>query len=255
MECEHVEYTPHSTSVSVMASNQELDFNKDDLPLRANTNHILVRHYVLDLSVDFQRKVIGGNIVLFLEPGLGTNRPEENKSGFLNCRDSKESMGAPNNTVVRKQLEEPNMGEISQIAPHVTPMSKDFTLILDCCDLLVSKVEEVDVSAVLNLEKLPVLDQVSLHSERSSSSSLVQRLIDMPSAHWRRQQDLYLQCSCASSVSQSEPIQFHIDQWSLQVSKKGVRFPRAFPRVVRIWYETKPTPGGSVRWTKTQDGT
>ncbi|XP_062854997.1 aminopeptidase O [Trichomycterus rosablanca] len=255
-----------------MASNRELDFNKDDLPLQANTNHILVRHYVLDLSTDFQRKVIGGNIVLFLEPGKGTERSEEldsvfssqiNESSFLNSLDSEEaiclsdSIDVPNNTVVHEQLEDPHLGKTSQ--PYASnasliKTSVDFTLILDCCDLLVSKVEEVEVSTVLNLAELPVVDQVSLDSEQPSSSGLVQRLISMPSSKWRQQQDLYLQCSCASAVCQSEPLLFHMDQWSLQIRKKGVRSPHAFPRVIRIWYETKPT-GGSVRWTNNQDDT
>uniref|UniRef100_A0A672RTC1 Aminopeptidase O (putative) n=1 Tax=Sinocyclocheilus grahami TaxID=75366 RepID=A0A672RTC1_SINGR len=61
-----------------MESNRDLDLdpNKDDLSLQANTNHMLVRHYALDLSVHFQRKVIGGSIVLFLDSPI---TPEPNK--------------------------------------------------------------------------------------------------------------------------------------------------------------------------------
>ena len=47
----------------------KLDPSRDDLPLMANTSHILVKHYVLDLDVDFESQVIEGTIVLFLESG------------------------------------------------------------------------------------------------------------------------------------------------------------------------------------------
>ena len=46
------------------------DLETDDLPLRANTNQIRVRHYVLDLTVQLHNQVIAGTIVLFLEPVL-----------------------------------------------------------------------------------------------------------------------------------------------------------------------------------------
>ena len=40
----------------------------DDLPLMANVDEVLVYHYILDLSVRFNEKIMKGNIVLFLEP-------------------------------------------------------------------------------------------------------------------------------------------------------------------------------------------
>ena len=40
----------------------------DDLPLMANVDEVLVYHYILDLSVEFNEKIMKGNIVLFLEP-------------------------------------------------------------------------------------------------------------------------------------------------------------------------------------------
>lgn len=47
----------------------KLDPSRDDLPLMANTSHILVKHYVLDLDVDFESQIIEGTIVLFFESG------------------------------------------------------------------------------------------------------------------------------------------------------------------------------------------
>lgn len=229
-----------------MESNQQgdLEHNKDDLPLRANTNHILVRHFVLDLCVDFQTEVIGGSIVLFLEPCRGSDlsRKSEHNSPCAHVGENARETCAPE--IIVSQVSQ------NDACSMWDDTSKDFTLILDCCDLSVSKVEEVDVCTVADLLDL---DQRPLDSTHDSSFGLVQRLISIPSARWRQQQDLYLQCSCAHAVSRTEPLLFHTDQWSLQIRKQGVRSPHAFPRVLRIWYQTKPT-GGSVRWTKDQDG-
>ncbi|XP_058245337.1 aminopeptidase O isoform X2 [Hemibagrus wyckioides] len=242
-----------------MESNQQDDLepNKDDLPLRANTNHILVRHYVLDLSVDFQTEVIGGSIVLFLEPCKGPGRTEEVD---LVSKNKTEELNTPyvhgENARGFRSASEIIVSQGSQNDASNTSWddaSKDFTLILDCCDLVVSKVEEVDVCTVSELWNLLEVDKVPLDSTQSSSFALVQRLMSIPSARWRQQQDLYLQCSCAQAVNTTEPLLFHMDQWSLQIRKKGVRSPHAFPRALRIWYKTKPS-GGSVRWTKDQDG-
>lgn len=243
-----------------MESNQQDDLepNNDDLPLRANTNHILVRHYVLDLSVDFQTEVIGGSIVLFLEPCRGPDRTKELdlvspiREGDINFACLR---GGENTRDCRSATEiiVPQGSQNDASNTSWDDVSEDFTLILDSRDLSVSKVEEVDVCTVSELGKLLEVKQVDLDSTRDSSFGLVQRLISIPSARWRQQQDLYLQCSYAHAVSQSEPLLFHMDQWSLKIRKKGVQSPHAFPRAIRIWYETKPT-GGSVRWTKDQDG-
>ena len=40
----------------------------DDLPLMANVDEVLVTHYVLNLSVNFNEKVMSGDITLFLKP-------------------------------------------------------------------------------------------------------------------------------------------------------------------------------------------
>ena len=40
----------------------------DDLPLMANVDEVLVTHYVLNLGVSFEEKVMSGDITLFLKP-------------------------------------------------------------------------------------------------------------------------------------------------------------------------------------------
>lgn len=234
-----------------MESSPDLDPNKDDLPLCANTNHMLVRHYVLDLAVYIQRKVIAGSIVLFLEPGLGSSKQCE--SGCASNTQDQSQVST------KHDINSPITPEHKRLIPPEEPPyliggmdvgsedeSEEFTLVLDCCDLVVSRVEELDVTTVLDLKKLDA-------DEQHVYAGLVQRLVSMPSSCWRTQHELYLQCSRSSNIVNTQPLQFHMDRWSLQIRKKGVRTPHDFPCVVRIWYETKPT-GGSVRWTKDQDG-
>lgn len=55
-----------------------------DVPLMANVEEVHVTHYVLDLAVDFEQKVMKGSIVLFLEPAS----EEVSKNAFQLCLDS-----------------------------------------------------------------------------------------------------------------------------------------------------------------------
>ncbi|TRY86513.1 hypothetical protein DNTS_010136 [Danionella cerebrum] len=236
---------------------QDLDPNKDDLPLRANTNHMLVRHYVLDLDVYFERKVIAGSIVLFLEPALGSlkqgepdcasNTPVINRSPVSSKHDaSPHTTPEPNKPILP---EEPSSltAECDVENCFWSPQSKEFTLVLDCCDLIVSNVEELDLC-------LNELDEDHQYvNVDHQSCALVQRLISMPSSRWRTQHKLYLECSHSPAVKNAQALQFYTDLWSLQIRKKGVCTPQEFPCALRIQYETKPS-GGSVRWTTDQDG-
>ncbi|XP_028314477.1 aminopeptidase O isoform X3 [Gouania willdenowi] len=192
----------------------------DDLPLRSNTNHILVRHYVLDLDVHFDSRIISGSITLFLEPV--------------------ETSGSTGISTIQTS---------GQTSPD-----GDFTLVLDCCDLTVSKVEELDVTSVLS--SLDVLPDVSSRSSAdvplTRQTDLIRDLISMSCSQWRHKHQLLSLCSGAPGVQDGSSMRFNTDRWSLQVWKDGVTFPQQFPRALRICYETKPG-GGSVRWTRDQD--
>lgn len=253
------------------------DPDTDDLPLRANTNHILVRHYVLDLSVHFDRKVISGSVVLFLEPCSGMRNkanpqddiglPADEGTGTIKVQtvsevadsieDGIKGLGPTANVEKMFDGRERDRGE-SQTeniqSSHLweTTSDDDFTLVLDCCDLDVSEVEEVDVTSVSTTS-------CSLPLERpegglmNPQAAFLQNLISMPSDRWRQRNQLFLLCSRAPGAQGGSSLHFQRDRWSLQVRKKGISSPQEFPRALRICYETRPT-GGSVRWTKDQDG-
>ncbi|XP_045890292.1 aminopeptidase O isoform X2 [Micropterus dolomieu] len=253
-----------------MEPDRDLNPDTDDLPLRANTNHILVRHYVLDMTVHFDRKVISGSVVLFLEPcsGVGTKAEDDTGPGPGTIEAGGSQDGLGNSTEKMFGAKEGDRAEfkaLSEVASQnagdtensqsshswETTSDGDFTLVLDCCDLDVSKVEEVDVTSVSSL-----LPEVA--SERSGVSSVnpqaafIQNLISLPSRQWRQKHKLFLQCSRAPGAQDGSSLHFHRDRWSLQVRKKGIVSPQEFPHALRICYETRPT-GGSVKWTKDQD--
>ncbi|TNN45175.1 Aminopeptidase O [Liparis tanakae] len=190
-----------------MEPDEDLDLDADDLPLRANTNHILVRHYVLDLAVHFDRKVIGGSVVLFLDPCPEPKGAEECLVETPTATEEKLGAGERDAPERRPQTSA-KAGNIPSSHLWETTSDGDFTLLLDCCDLDVSKVEEVGVASASATPGLPP----EVDSERSAVG----------------------------------PLRFHTDRWSLQVRKEGVASPQAFPRALRICYETRPG-GGSVR--------
>ncbi|XP_041089443.1 aminopeptidase O isoform X3 [Polyodon spathula] len=251
-----------------------LDPSKDDLPLRANTNHMLVRHYVLDLAVHFQRKVISGNIVLFFESRKDGHKfcnPVGNESCVqrVSCFPVTSIYSPPSDTNnagalgsdgkdTDKNCNHGNMETPSRIfnskkdcGDTAESRNEDFVLVLDCCDLSVLKVEEVDAAVVPGIWELDgqcTEDGLSKELSNRQQRQTLHRLENLPSRSWQEQHDLFLQCSRVPGCGE---LPFEMDSWSLQIRKPGIKMARYFPHLVRIWYETKPD-GASVRWTKDQ---
>lgn len=257
-----------------MQPDNDLHPDTDDLPLRANTNHILVKHYVLNLTVHIDREVISGSIVLFLDPC---------PAGGINAEDNVEIV-APvqaggcgsecmlqdvhsiqeGKRIFGKTASKENGMDEFQVSSGVTLQSspgwedtsdEDFTLVLDCCEIDVVKVEEVDVSSLSFMSELKsdgTSETSAVPSCNSKSAAFTQNVTSMPSSQWKRKHQLYLLSTHAPGVQDGSSLHFYRDQWSLQVRKMGISSPLEFPRVLRICYETKPS-GRSVRWTKDQD--
>ncbi|XP_063311039.1 aminopeptidase O [Pelobates fuscus] len=252
----------------------------DDLPLMANTSHILVKHYALDFDVCFDSQTITGNIVLFLEPinkckrvtedpcllkpseTCSTCVPEKtscNVSTFRSCSlntvnkdcttsviGERDTSGKCDNHGKKKQASGITSSE--NCCDRGNHGSKDFVLVLDCCDLSVFKVEEVDVTAVPHTEKC--VSSAWPHGESKQHISLLSDLVTLPASHWKEQLFYHTQCSQAPGCGD---LTFILDTWSLQISKAGVKVPTNFPSVIRIWYKTT-AEGRSVKWTKDQSG-
>ncbi|XP_029058517.1 aminopeptidase O isoform X4 [Monodon monoceros] len=255
----------------------KLDPSRDDLPLMANTSHILVKHYVLDLDVDFESQIIEGTIVLFFESGNKFKKqsssteetypsesneackfrtPEPCHIPVTNTRTVSSKMGY-NDFVICGKGEKDTSGkdgnhDNQEQASGISSSkyccdtgnhgSEDFLLVLDCCDLSVLKVEEVDVAAVPGIEKFTRSPKLR--------NQIVRELVALPADRWREQLDYYARCSQAPGCGE---LLFDIDTWSLQIRKTGVQTATDFPHAIRIQYTTKPQ-GRSVTWTSDQSG-
>ncbi|XP_048148234.1 aminopeptidase O isoform X1 [Corvus hawaiiensis] len=265
----------------------QLDPMKDDLPLLANTSYMLVKHYVLDLDVDFKGKVIEGSIVLFLE--TGSQHRKTSSAGKECCQSqfdetcemrASEPCHIPiinvptcsskteyNDFAISGKEEEAtadensnhsNNEQASGISSSKDPCdienhgNKDFLLVLDCCDLAVLKVEEVDVAAVSGIEKLirpAKLTGVSQELE-NLRNQIVHELVTLPVDRWKEQLHYSTLCSQAPGCGE---LVFSTGTWSLEIRKSGIQTPADFPHAIRIWYKTKPE-GRSVTWTTDQSG-
>uniref|UniRef100_A0A3P9JYE7 Aminopeptidase O (putative) n=1 Tax=Oryzias latipes TaxID=8090 RepID=A0A3P9JYE7_ORYLA len=221
------------------------DPDKDDLPLRANTNHILVKHYVLDLTVHLHSRLINGSIVLFLEPQPEADEAERRQDGA-----TFQKAGA------KEEDKEKICDSVDVQSSHLweTTSSSDFTLVLDCCDLDVSKVEEVDLTSIPGIMDL-LPESTSVRSDLLSGnpqSAFMENLLSMPSSQWQTKHRIFSLCSRAPCAENGSSMPFRRDLWSLQVRKRRVTSAHQFPCVIRIHYQTKAC-GRSLRWTKDQD--
>ncbi|XP_070231464.1 aminopeptidase O isoform X14 [Bos mutus] len=255
----------------------KLDPSRDDLPLVANTSHILVKHYVLDLDVDFESQVIEGTIVLFLESGNRFKKrssstevtcPSESNEAckfrmpepcqipvtntktfsskigyndFVICgKGEKDTSGKDGNHDNQEQAS--GISSSKYCCDTGNHGSEEFLLVLDCCDLSVLKVEEVDVAAVPGIEKFTRSPKLR--------NQIVHELMALPADRWREQLDYYARCSQAPGCGE---LLFDTDTWSLQIRKTGAQTATDFPHAIRIQYRTKPQ-GRSVTWTSDQSG-
>ncbi|NXS10095.1 AMPO Aminopeptidase, partial [Neodrepanis coruscans] len=265
----------------------QLDPMKDDLPLMANTSYMLVKHYILDLDVDFKSKVIEGSIVLFFE--TGSRYRKTSSTGKECCQsqfDKTCKMKAPescyiprtnvracssktdyNDFAVSDKGEEDPSDENGNHSnnEHASGISsskdcpdrenhgnEDFLLVLDCCDLSVLKVEEVDVAAVSGIEKFIRSGKLTDASKELENlrNQIVHELLTLPADRWKEQLYYFTHCSQAPGCGE---LLFTTGTWSLEIRKSGIQTPTDFPHAVRIWYKTKPN-GRSVTWTTDQSG-
>ncbi|XP_064261526.1 aminopeptidase O isoform X2 [Passer domesticus] len=259
----------------------ELDPMKDDLPLMANTSYMLVKHYVLDLDVDFKSKVIEGSIVLFFETGSQYRKTSSAgkeccQSQFdetckmrasepchipmlnvkMKCNDfavsGKEEATSDENSNHSNNEQASGISSSKYCCDIEDRGNKDFLLVLDCCDLSVLKVEEVDVAAVSGIEKFTRSAKLTGVSKELENLRIriVHELVTLPADRWKEQLYYFTHCSQAPGCGE---LLFSTGTWSLEIRKSGIQTPADFPHAIRIWYKTKPE-GRSVTWTTDQSG-
>ncbi|XP_009076304.1 PREDICTED: aminopeptidase O-like [Acanthisitta chloris] len=264
----------------------QLDPMKDDLPLMANTSYMLVKHYILDLDVDFKSKVIEGSIVLFFETGSQYRKTSSTgkeccqsefdetckirtsecchipRTNVSDCSPEMEyndfAVGGKGEENSDKNGNHSNNAQASGISSSkdccgmMNHGKKDFLLVLDCCDLSVLKVEEVDVAAVSGIEKFTRSSKLTGVSKELENlrNQIVHELVTLPPDRWKEQLSYFTHCSQAPGCGE---LLFTTGTWSLEIRKSGIQTPADFPHAIRIWYKTKPE-GKSVTWTTDQNG-
>lgn len=255
---------------------RRMEQNTDDLPLMANTSLILVKHYSLDLDVCFESQTITGSIVLFLASNTSCENGNTREAcpSLLGDDQAQEScMPHSSQSLSQATIKDSTLcavgeGDTSEKCGHhgntkqtsgITSSeagcdrdnhgSGDFVLVLDCCDLSVLRVEEVDVSRVPG--KCLSSTLLSCESEQQLTNSQIPPELEvLPAGRWKEQLSYYTQCSRAAGCGE---LRFSTDTWSLQISKCGVNIPTDFPPAIRIWYKTTVN-GRSIKWTQDQRG-
>ncbi|XP_068784217.1 aminopeptidase O isoform X5 [Struthio camelus] len=265
----------------------QLDPMTDDLPLMANTSHMLVKHYTLDLDVDFESQIIEGIIVFFFETGnryrktsstseegcqsqldetcgtgvsepyhipvtnLSAHSSKTEYNDFAVCvKGEKDTSDKNGNHSNREQAS--GISSSKNCCDIENHGSTDFLLVLDCCDLSVLKVEEVDVAAVTGIEKFTRSAKLTDAAKEPGNlrNQIVHELVTLPADRWKEQLYYYTCCSQAPGCGE---LLFTTGTWSLEIRKSGIHSPKDFPHAIRIWYKTKPE-GRSITWTTDQSG-
>ena len=126
------------------------------------------------------------------------------------------------------------VGDESRHLPEVsTPdyAGNEFRLVLDCCDLEISNVEEV----------LPAQDISGDGKFRDTNIEVQHAPSDLPAK--------FVQYRTAKT----SPLKFAVEKWCLRVWKTGVTNQELFPKLAKVTYKTIPS-GTSLRWAVDQDG-
>ena len=221
-----------------------MDPNKD-LPLMANTADIRVRHYNLNLSVSFEKHVLSGSVTLFLE----TANEKEAAEGVRASADDDVGGATPAKRGRKNSTAKAAKRQRGQSTTANT-WSDNFTLILDSCDIAVSKVEEI----VINPSGA---DQKHVHSasnnvDKSRLCVCSQPLTDV--LGFRRNDFVTRNKKFTDSTTHTgRPLKFAVQPWCVRIWKEGVTEAANFPSCIKIYYQTK-ADGKSLTWAFDQAG-
>ncbi len=119
--------------------------HRNDLPLMSNSGDLLVHHYALDLSCDFEAQKMTGDITLFLSQTRDKDGGAKGNSQIFSMKDFH-----PDVTPNKSQLENDKSAELT---------SDNFKLVLDCKDLEIHCVEELILAREAEFEVCSLLQK------------------------------------------------------------------------------------------------
>ena len=182
------------------------------LPIVANSFDISVKHYILDLTCLSSEKIMHGSIILFMDH---ENCPLFNLTSFA-WDISKFSQDLKNSLYSTDNVIDRPSSTLDD--------TKEFELTLECKDIIVKRVSEIVFQSSFYFDWLENLLSCKFIYDRAKFLS-----------------------GCFE-----KNLNYSVSEWSLKISKSNVLDKSLFPKVVKIYYETKPC-GKSLRWTSDQD--
>ncbi|XP_065058090.1 uncharacterized protein LOC135685920 [Rhopilema esculentum] len=207
-----------------------------DLPLMANVDDVLVTHYILDLDVDFQAKVIAGTIVLFLKPA----RVDVDECNFQMCLDS--------TMVTVEAAEEITIPDDLEIHFHEQKC---------CCAGIKQSLDQ-------SLEQHTSGSSKGPEPSNCSDDKYCSETCSEGNGNSFESEDDFLSCKhCRflldlrkshgkKSLLKMKKLSYSIHGWCIRVWKEG-EDANIWPECVKIRYHTNPE-GQSIMWAKDQDG-
>ncbi|XP_076029632.1 aminopeptidase O-like [Oratosquilla oratoria] len=191
-----------------------------DLPLMANISDIRARHYLLDLTPNFETKTFKGRLFVFFEPASSCEKKGRSCTRNCFCEEI-------NNELVINECADSSATKCKSIDENCQVSNGDrktFEVILDSRDLKVSNVMEVESEQD---ELFKFLDPQ------------VKRTSDTILGYWNNKSHT--------------PLPFRVEPWSIHIWKDAVFSVEDFPQVILIEYVTSPA-GSSVLWRIDEDG-
>lgn len=198
--------------------------NEDkDLPLVSNVNDILVEHYIFDLKCNFDQKVFEGSVILRLKPVSDNCDKCHGKYNSKNWKKCNKEDQEPETINLSSKSNNENCFNLNSSTLNALNQDPDtsklnpFKCILDCQDIKIYKIVEVE------------------------NTSVPFTISEQPISH-----------DCLD-LKNENCLNFFVDNWSLQIWKEKVYCAHDFPQTIRIYYSTQ-SKGLSLLWVKTQDG-
>ena len=216
-------------------SNKMEENHERDLPMMANITDIHIFHYILQLRCIIETKELIGSVILFrcseLVKCATCSKPRikykyvkleegENDGNKANARSLLEHNYTNNPLNMTEMLSTHRMRLNKEHKEQCNVESSvDFKMILDCCDIQIDLIEELDLQT----------DLIKTINDNDTFSQIKHSAISVGPLKWEQ------------------------GKHSISVWKEGIKLADDFPDVIRIQYRTTPT-GWSLKWTVDQNG-
>lgn len=219
-----------------------------DLPLLSNIYEVRARHYLIHLEPNFNTQKIQGRVYIFFEATTSCEKKGQCCTRKCFCSDTEVQdvenasvhinqhlnyHGKDNESIVLEEktknaakfhCDNSDDNRVKNKKNTENIESQDFEIILDCCDIRVKCVTEVECNGVNLIQYL---------------DPTYRKACGIAINFWTRRNHI--------------PLQYAVNAWCIRIWKEGIKNVKQFPQAVCIEYETTPQ-GKSLLWRNDQDG-